>query len=71
MYNEGTGTENPGKKRKKIIQYRMYVFIIVSIAAPLGYYLVQPLNHAQISVIFGFAAGVLMAFLTEDLISEA
>ena len=71
MYDEGMGTENNREKRKKIFQYWMYVFIIVSIAAPLGYYLVQPLTHAQISVILGFAAGVLMAFLTEDLIPEA
>jgi ZIP family zinc transporter len=71
MYDEGIGTESKREKGKKIFQHWMYVFIIVSIAAPLGYYLVQPLSHAQISVILGFAAGVLMAFLTEDLIPEA
>jgi ZIP family zinc transporter len=71
MYDEGMGTESKREKRKKIFLHWMYVFIIVSIAAPLGYYLVQPLTHVQISVILGFAAGVLMAFLTEDLIPEA
>ena len=65
------GSENIKEKRKIIIQQWMYVFLIVSIAAPLGYYLVKPLSHGQISIILGFAAGVLMAFITEDLIPEA
>ncbi len=71
MYEEGMGSENIKEKRKKIFQQWMYVFLIVSIAAPLGYYLVKPLSHGQISIILGFAAGALMAFLTEDLIPEA
>jgi ZIP family zinc transporter len=71
MYEEGMAFENAKEKRKKIIRQWMYVFLIVSIAAPLGYYLVKPLSHGQISIILGFAAGALMAFLTEDLIPEA
>jgi ZIP family zinc transporter len=71
MYEEGIGSKNTKEKRKKIIQQWMYVFLIVSIAAPLGYYLVKHLSHGQISIILGFAAGALMAFLTEDLIPEA
>jgi zinc transporter, ZIP family len=71
MYEEGIRSENIKEKRKIIIQQWMYVFLIVSIAAPLGYYLVKPLSHGQISIILGFAAGALMAFLTEDLIPEA
>jgi zinc transporter, ZIP family len=71
MYEEGIGSENIKEKRKKIIQQWMYVFLLVSIAAPVGYYLVKPLSHGQISIILGFAAGALMAFLTEDLIPEA
>ena len=71
MYEEEIRSEPIKEKRKLIIQQWMYVFLIVSIAAPLGYYLVKPLSHGQISVILGFAAGVLMAFITEDLIPEA
>ncbi len=71
MYEEGIRSETIKEKRKLIIQQWMYIFLIVSIAAPLGYYLVKPLSHGQISVILGFAAGVLMAFITEDLIPEA
>jgi zinc transporter, ZIP family len=71
MFEEIIGSENIKEKRKIIIQQWMYVFLIVSIAAPLGYYLVKSLSHGQISIILGFAAGVLMAFITEDLIPEA
>jgi zinc transporter, ZIP family len=71
MFEEIIGSENIKEKRKTIIQQWMYVFLIVSIAAPLGYYLVKSLSHGQISIILGFAAGVLMAFITEDLIPEA
>ena len=42
-----------------------------SIAAPLGYYLVRPLTHGQISIILSYVAGVLMVFLTENPIPEA
>ncbi|MDQ6723379.1 MAG: hypothetical protein M3Z01_03840, partial [Thermoproteota archaeon] len=58
MYEEGIVSENIKEKRKKILQQWMYVFLIVSIAAPLGYYLVKPLSHGQISIILGFAAGI-------------
>lgn len=60
------------KSHKFVIIYKwLYVFAPVAAAGPIGYYLVQPLTDDQVSIILGFAAGALMAFITEELIPQA
>lgn len=59
------------KPKSEIIRKWMYVFAAVAVAGPLGYYLEKPLTTGQLSVIVGFAAGALMAFITEELIPQA
>ena len=54
-----------------IIKQWFYVFVIVTIGGPLGWYLEKPLNPEQLSMIISFAAGALMAFITEELIPQA
>ncbi len=46
-------------------------FAIVAAAGPIGYYLVKPHTNDQIAIALGFAAGALMAFITEELIPQA
>lgn len=48
-----------------------FIFVIVTIGGPLGWYLEKPLNAEQLSMIISFAAGALMAFITEELIPPA
>lgn len=60
-----------GMKRSKIMKKWTINFLIVVPAGPLGLYLVQPLGNDAISVIIGFAAGTLMAFVSVDLIPKA
>ena len=60
-----------GMKKSKIMNRWIINFLIVAPAGPIGLYLVQPLSHDIISIIIGFAAGTLMAFITEDLIPKA
>lgn len=61
------------RKRKKteLLTKWIYVFIIVSAAGPIGYYLVKPLDPSHISIIIGVAAGALISFVTEELIPQA
>ena len=59
------------RHNSKIFKQWLYVFIIVTIGGPLGWYLEKPLNPEQLSMIISFAAGALMAFITEELISQA
>jgi zinc transporter ZupT len=40
-------------------------------SGPIGFYLVGPLEHDQLFFISGFAAGALMAFVTEELLPQA
>ena len=54
-----------------IIKQWFYVFVIVTIGGPLGWYLEKPLNPEQLSMIISFSAGALMAFITEELIPQA
>ena len=54
-----------------IIKQWFYVFVIVTIGGPLGWYLEKPLNPEQLSMVISFAAGALMAFITEELIPQA
>ncbi|CAN5618901.1 hypothetical protein BH23THE1_BH23THE1_33440 [soil metagenome] len=56
---------------KKILFRWSIVFAIIATTTPLGYFLVKPLTNEEISIILGFAAGALMAFITEELIPAA
>lgn len=59
------------KHNLKIFNQWLYVFVIVTLGGPLGWYLEKPLNPEQLSMIISFAAGALMAFITEELIPQA
>lgn len=59
------------KHNLKIFNQWLYVFVIVTIGGPLGWFLEKPLNPEQLSMIISFAAGALMAFITEELIPQA
>ena len=60
-----------GMSVSKIMMRWSFVLLVVAISAPLGYFLVDPLNKDEISVLVGFAAGILITFITEELIPEA
>ena len=60
-----------GMSVTKIMIRWSFVLLVVAISAPLGYFLVSPLTNAEISILLGFAAGILIAFITEELIPEA
>jgi zinc transporter, ZIP family len=60
-----------GKSAKVILKRWSIIAIAVAISGPLGYYLARPLSNEQLSILIGFAAGDLIAFIVEDLIPEA
>ncbi len=60
-----------GKSRNQILKRWTYVFISVVVAGPIGYFLARPLDNEYLSIIIGFAAGDVMAFIVENLIPEA
>ncbi len=60
-----------GKSRNQILKRWTYVFISVAVAGPIGYFVVRPLDNEYLSIIMGFAAGDVIAFIVEDLIPEA
>ena len=60
-----------GKTRNQILKRWMYVSISVAVAGPMGYFLARPLSNEYLSIIIGFAAGDLIAFVVEDIIPEA
>jgi len=59
------------KRKSSILKPWLFIFVIVTIGGPLGWYLEKPLNPEQLSMIISFAAGALMAFITEELIPQA
>ena len=59
------------KSKSYVLKPWFYIFVIVTIGGPLGWYLEKPLNPEQLSMIISFAAGALMAFITEELIPQA
>jgi len=59
------------KRKSYVLKPWLYIFVIVTIGGPLGWYLEKPLNPEQLSMIISFAAGALMAFITEELIPQA
>lgn len=68
---EGAKRMVDDSKHNLIFNQWLYVFVIVTIGGPLGWYLEKPLNPEQLSMIISFAAGALMAFITEELIPQA
>lgn len=60
-----------GKDKKQILHMWTYVSLPIAIAGPIGYLLSSNITNSYISIIIGFAAGDLMAFLMGDLIPEA
>ena len=57
---------------KKWVYVCMYVFAIITAAGPIGYYLLKDLTSDEIAVTsLGFRGGALMAFITQELISQA
>jgi ZIP family zinc transporter len=59
------------RQRFQTLKQWVYIFVIISIGGPIGWYLEKPLSPEQLSIIIGFAAGALMAFITEELIPQA
>lgn len=57
--------------KRKIVKKWSVVFIFVLIGGPIGYFLTLLLNDYYLSIIFSFAAGALMSFVTEELIPDA
>jgi ZIP family zinc transporter len=68
---EGAKRMIDDSKHNLIFNQWLYVFVIVTIGGPLGWFLEKPLNPEQLSMIISFAAGALMAFITEELIPQA
>lgn len=60
-----------GQSRKIILKRWGMVAVVVAIAGPVGYYLARPIPNEYLSILIGFAAGNLVAFVIEDLIPEA
>lgn len=60
-----------GKSISESMRKWMYIFSTVTIAGPIGYFLAKPLPYEYLSIMIGFAAGSLIAFIAEDLIPEA
>ncbi len=60
-----------GKSIKIILEGWGLIAVVVAIAGPVGFYLARPLPNEYLSILIGFAAGDLVAFIIEDLIPEA
>lgn len=59
------------ESKRKIVQRWAKVFIFVTIGGPIGYILTLFLSDYYLSIVFSFAAGALMSFVTEELIPDA
>lgn len=59
------------ESKKQILQKWATVFVFVTIGGPIGYFLTLFLNEYYLSIVFSFAAGALMSFVTEELIPDA
>ena len=60
-----------GKNSRLILKRWSLIAIVVAISGPIGYFLARPLSNEHLSILIGFAAGDLIAFIVEDLIPEA
>ena len=59
------------ESKKQIVHQWSLVFLFVAIGGPIGYFLTPFLNEYYLSIVFSFAAGALMSFVTEELIPDA
>ncbi len=59
------------ESKKQIVHQWSLVFLFVAIGGPIGYFLTLFLNEYYLSIVFSFAAGALMSFVTEELIPDA
>lgn len=59
------------ESKKQIVHQWSLVFLFVAIGGPIGYFLTLFLNEYYLSIVFSFAAGSLMSFVTEELIPDA
>lgn len=60
-----------GIPKKKIIRKWYYVFVAVFVGGIIGFFLPMFLTDRYMSIIFSFAAGALISFVTEELIPDA
>ena len=56
------------ESKRKILQKWATVFIFVTIGGPIGYFLTLFLDEYYLPIVFSFAAGALMSFVTEELL---
>jgi ZIP family zinc transporter len=59
------------ESKRQILQKWATVFVFVTAGGPIGYFLTLFLNEYYLSIVFSFAAGALMSFVTEELIPDA
>ncbi|MDN5847592.1 MAG: hypothetical protein L0H53_15110 [Candidatus Nitrosocosmicus sp.] len=59
-----------GKSSRLILKRWSIIAFAVAISGPIGHYLARSLSNEQLSILIGFAAGDLIAFIVEDLIPE-
>jgi len=62
---------NEGKSQKEVLRKWFFVFIVVFVGGLIGFFLPLVFDERLLSVIFGFAAGALVSFVTEELIPYA
>ncbi|MGE3398355.1 MAG: hypothetical protein AB7I49_03700 [Candidatus Nitrosocosmicus sp.] len=60
-----------GKPQKEVLRKWFLVFIVVFAGGFIGFFLPSVFDERLLSVIFGFAAGALISFVTEELIPYA
>ncbi len=63
--------QKQGIKKLVIMRDWFFDFMIVAIAAPIGYFLAKNVIGEAISAVLGFAAGTLIVFVAGELISRA
>lgn len=63
--------QKQGIKRSMIMRDWLIDFVIVALAAPIGYFLAKNVIQDFVATILGFAAGTLVVFVAGELISRA
>lgn len=62
---------NEGKDEKKVLKKWFYVFLAVFVGGIIGFVFALIFDKYYLSIVFGFAAGALVSFVTEELIPYA
>ena len=60
-----------GTPKREILRDWLVDFVIVGLAAPLGYFLAQTVIPDAVAVVLSFAAGTLIVFIAGELIARA